>query len=112
MLESEDTWLLLFGVQCSRCQKILPALKATAAAIGEFEDGGGGPATQIGTLSVSDAPNMYEMFWIEKMPSLFLLHPKLNAMYAFVGDESKGGLCCLEDDACKFTSNPPLDRLL
>ena len=68
--------------------------------IAEYEAGGGGPTTNIGTLALGDAGATYEMFWIETMPSIKLLHPGLNVMYDYVGDKDNGGLCCLENDAC------------
>jgi hypothetical protein len=34
VLESEDSWLLMFGVECQKCQKILPALKQVCGVCG------------------------------------------------------------------------------
>lgn len=71
-----------------------------ADAISEHEKAVGSKLTKVGTLNLNDAPKTYELFWIEKMPSFMLLHPRLNLMYDFVGDSENGGLCCFDNDAC------------
>lgn len=122
VLESEDSWLLMFGATCPKCQKMMPALKSVrrvprtvlaqlpnshgvptqaADAIAEHQESFGVPVTKFGTVGLEESPGTYELFWIEKMPSFKLLHPQLNIMYDYVGDSENGGLCCFENDACK-----------
>lgn len=92
--------MLMFGATCPKCQKMLPALKAAADAINEQEESVGAQLTKVGAVGLEDSPKTYELFWIEKMPSFKLLHPRLNLMYDYVGDSENGGLCCFDNDAC------------
>lgn len=68
-------------------------------AVADHQTASGIPVTKVGLLDLADSGAIYEQFWIEKMPALKLVHPKLDIMYDYVGDSNNGGLCCF-DDSC------------